>query len=290
MRFAFIRAHATQYRVTTMCRVLRVSKAGYYAWVQRAPAARVQETQALLTQITVVHRASQRRYGSPRVHRELRALGRAVSRKRVERVMQAHGLRAKGARRWRVTTVADPTAAPAPNTLNRQFAPHLYARPNRAWVGDVTYLWTRDGWLYLAVLLDLATREVVGWAMRHSLEGALTLDALQMALQRRRPAPGLLVHHDRGTQYTAAVYQQCLTQHGAVASMSRTGNCWDNAVAESFFATLKRELVPDTPWATREEARAALFDYLERWYNRCRRHSTLEYRTPHEHAQYLARA
>jgi putative transposase len=290
MRFAFIRAHATQFRVTTMCRVLRVSKAGYYAWEKRGPSARTDETRVLLTQITVVHRASQRRYGSPRVHRELRALGRAVSRKRVERVMQAHGLRAKGARRWRVTTVADPAAAPAPNTLNRQFSPHLYPSPNRAWVGDVTYLWTRDGWLYLAVLIDLATREVVGWAMRHSLEGTLTLDALQMALQRRRPAPGLLVHHDRGTQYTAAVYQQCLTQHGAVASMSRTGNCWDNAVAESFFATLKRELIPDTPWATREEARAALFDYLERWYNRCRRHSTLEYRTPHEHAQHLARA
>jgi transposase InsO family protein len=290
MRFAFIRAHATQFRVTTMCRVLRVSKAGYYAWEKRGPSARTDETRVLLTQITVVHRASQRRYGSPRVHRELRALGRAVSRKRVERVMQAHGLRAKGARRWRVTTVADPAAAPAPNTLNRQFSPHLYPSPNRAWVGDVTYLWTRDGWLYLAVLIDLATREVVGWAMRHSLEGTLTLDALQMALQRRRPAPGLLVHHDRGTQYTAAVYQQCLTPHGAVASMSRTGNCWDNAVAESFFATLKRELIPDTPWATREEARAALFDYLERWYNRCRRHSTLEYRTPHEHAQHLARA
>ena len=290
MRFAFIRAHATQYRITTMCRVLRVSKAGYYAWANRAPSARTQETQALLTQITVVHRASQRRYGSPRVHRELRALGRHVGRKRVEHVMRQHGLRAKGVRRWRVTTTVDPAAAPAPNTLNRQFAPSAQAGPNRAWVGDVTYLWTREGWLYLAVLLDLATREVVGWAMRHTLEGALTLDALQMALQRRRPVPGLLVHHDRGTQYTAAAYQQCLAHHGAVASMSRTGNCWDNAVAESFFATLKRELVPDTPWATREEARAALFDYLERWYNRCRRHSTLEYRTPHEHAQHLARA
>lgn len=290
MRFAFIRAHASQYRITTMCRVLQVSKAGYYAWETRAPSARTRETQALLTQITVLHRASQRRYGSPRVHRELRAHGSRVSRKRVEHVMRQHGLRAKGVRRWRVTTVADPTAAPAPNTLDRQFAPSTYAAPNRAWVGDITYLWTREGWLYLAVLLDLATREVVGWAMRHTLEGALALDTLHMALQRRRPAPGLLVHHDRGTQYTAATYQQCLTQHGAVASMSRKGNCWDNAVAESFFATLKRELVPDTPWATREEARAALFDYLERWYNRCRRHSTLEYRTPHEHAQHLARA
>jgi transposase InsO family protein len=290
MRFAFICAHATQYRITTLCRVLQVSKAGYYAWANRAPSARTQETQALLTQITVVHRASQRRYGSPRVHRELRALGRQVGRKRVEHVMRQHGLRAKGVRRWRVTTTVDPAAAPAPNTLARAFAPTAHAGPNRAWVGDVTYLWTREGWLYLAVLLDLATREIVGWAMRHTLEGALTLDALQMALQRRRPASGLLVHHDRGTQYTAAVYQQCLTHHGAVASMSRKGNCWDNAVAESFFATLKRELVPDTPWATREEARAALFDYLERWYNRCRRHSTLEYRTPHEHAQYLARA
>jgi transposase InsO family protein len=289
MRFAFIRAHATQYRITTMCRVLRVSKAGYYAWEKRDPTAREQETQALLTQITVVHRASQRRYGSPRVHRELRALGRFVSRKRVAQVMRQHGLRAKGVRRWRVTTVADPAAAPAPNRLARQFAPDTYTAPNRAWVGDITYLWTREGWLYLAVLLDLATREVVGWAMRHSLDGALALDALHMALQRRRPAPGLLVHHDRGTQYTAAVYQQCLAQHGAVPSMSRKGNCWDNAVAESFFATLKRELLPDTPWATREEARAALFDYLERWYNRCRRHSTLKYRTPHEYAQHLGR-
>lgn len=280
MRFTFIQAHATEYPVTTLCRVLAVSTAGYYAWVHRPPSARAVADRQLVDDIRRIHRASRRRYGSPRVQAELHAEGKRHGAKRIARLMRADGLRAKSPRRYRATTESQHPHPVALNTLDRQFAVEPGGAPNRVWVGDITYLPTREGWLYLAVILDLASRRVIGWAMRHLLEGALTCDALTMALISRRPGPGVLHHTDRGSQYAATDYRALLTGHGMVCSMSRAGDCWDNAVAESFFATLKWELADDADWSTRDEARTAVFEYIEVWYNRQRRHSSLGYRSP----------
>jgi len=290
MRFAFIQAHAEQFHIVTMCRVLAVSKAGYYAWVDRrtgAPSARGHENVELTAIITTIHQRSRRAYGSPRVHQELAAQGRHHSEKRIARLMRAAGLRAKASRPFRVTKDSTHTLPIAANVLARDFrvttatSEGTGARPlNRVWVGDITYLRTREGWLYLAVILDVASRRVIGWAMRHAIDAVLTRDALLMALRTRRPAAGVLHHTDRGSQYAAEAYQALLGAHGMTCSMSRRGDCWDNAVAESFFASLKRELVTGTHWATRDEARTAVFDYIERWYNRERRHSSLGYLSP----------
>lgn len=280
MRFVFIAAHTEQFHVTTMCRVLAVKKAGYYAWVKRPPSERALADADLAEAIKGIHGKSRRTYGSPRVHEELQAQGQHHGEKRVARIMQEEGLRAKAPRRFRVTTDANHAHPIAPNVLDRQFAVAPVAALDQVWVGDITYLTTREGWLYLAIVLDLASRRVIGWAMRHTLEGALTRDALTMALTRRRPDPGVLHHSDRGSQYAAGDYQDLLTAHAMACSMSRVGNCWDNAVAESFFATLKRELADDAEWATREEARTAVFAYIEVWYNQQRRHSSLGYLSP----------
>jgi putative transposase len=290
MKFAFIQAHANEHAIRTLCRVLAVSKAGYYAWCRRAPSARATATRTLTIAIDVAFRASTARYGSPRVHRELRAHGQYHSRKRVAQIMQGEGWRAVAPKRYRVTTDSRHTTAVAPNQLARVFAPPLQGGTNRVWVGDVTYVATRAGWLYLAVLLDLASRRVVGWAMRDSLDGALTRDALAMAIAQRRPAPGLIHHTDRGGQYAATDYRAMLAAHGMSPSMSRKGNCWDNAVAESFFATIKRELLDRTIWHTHGDARSAIFSYIEMWYNRSRRHSSLDYRSPDEYERWLAEA
>jgi transposase InsO family protein len=287
MRFAFIQAHAAEHVVTTLCRVLEVSKAGYYAWAKRGPSQHAQQDATLATAIRVVHASHQgrgRTYGSPRVHRELRAQGERHGEKRIARVMREHGIRATAVRRFRVTTQSDHPDPVAPNVLARQFR---VAVPNRVWVGDMTSLRTQEGWLYLAVILDLASRRVVGWAMRHTMEQALVLDALAMAVVQRHPAPGLLHHTDRGTQYAARDYRARLTQQQMVCSMSRKGDCWDNAVAESFFATLKRELVDGADWRTRDAARTAVFQYIETWYNPHRRHSSLDYVSPMQYEQQL---
>lgn len=280
--FRFIRGHATVYAVTTLCRVLAVSKAGYYAWSKRAPSPRAVADVALAAVIREVHRESGRTYGSPRVHRELRAQDRRHGVKRIARVMREQGLRAKTRRRFRVTTQSHHAHPIAPNVLGRQFSETV---PDRVWVGDITYLPTREGWLYLAVVLDLASRRVVGWAMRSTLERGLTLDALAMAMQRRRPGPGVVHHTDRGVQYASSEYRARLAAHGMTCSMSRRGDCWDNAVAESFFATLKRELADGADWPTRDVARTAVFEYIEVWYNRRRRHSTLDYLSPEQYEQ-----
>jgi transposase InsO family protein len=280
MRFAFIAVHTTVFHVTTMCRVLKVKKASYYAWVSRPPSERALDDAQLAETIRDIHRKSRRTYGSPRVHEELKAQGRQHGEKRVARLMQEEGLRAKTPRRFRVTTASDHAHPVAPNVLDRRFAVEDGAALDRVWVGDITYLTTREGWLYLAIVLDLASRRVIGWAMRHTLEGALTRDALAMALTGRHPEPRALHHSDRGSQYAADEYQGMLTAHAMDCSMSRVGNCWDNAVAESFFATLKRELADDADWATREEARTAVFEYIEVWYNQHRRHSSLGYLSP----------
>lgn len=280
MRFAFIATHAHEFRITTMCRVLQVSKAGYYAWVQRPQSARGVEDIALLARIQTVFAASHRTYGSPRVHAELVATGDAPSVHRVARVMRTAGVRATRPRRFQVTTDSNHPDPIAPNVLARQFAVEHVPALNRVWIGDITYVSTLEGWLYLAVVLDLRSRRVIGWAMRHTLEGAITRDALTMALNDRRPAAGCLSHSDRGSQYAAHDYLAILATHDMVPSMSRTGDCWDNAVAESFFATLKRELVDRVRWRTRDEARAAIFTYIESWYNRHRRHSSLGFLSP----------
>ena len=280
MKFAFIAVHSPEFHVTTMCRVLAVSKAGYYAWVQRPPSTHIADDAALAEAIKSIHEKSRRTYGSPRVHEELKAQGRQHGEKRVARLMREEGLRAKTSRRFQTTTDSNHAYPIAPNTLDRQFAVDESPALDRVWVGDITYLTTREGWLYLAIVLDLASRRVIGWAMRHTLEGALTRDALAMALTGRRPAPGVLHHSDQGSQYAAGEYQDMLTAHGMECSMSRVGNCWDNAVAESFFATLKRELADDADWPTRDAARTAVFEYIEVWYNQQRRHSSLGYLSP----------
>jgi len=290
MRFAFIHAHAEQFHIVTMCRVLEVSKAGYYAWGQRGPSARAEADATLTLTIRETFRQRRKRYGSPRIHAELAAQGRRHGAKRVARLMQAAGLRAKARRAFRTTTDSAHTLPIAPNVLARQFAvadAHAPRPLDHAWVGDITYLPTREGWLYLAVVLALGSRRVIGWAMQHTIDARLTETALRMALRARRPAAGVLHHTDRGSQYAAHSYQALLAAHEMQCSMSRAGDCWDNAVVESFFATLKRELVGDADWATRDEARTAVFEFIEIWYNRERRHSSLGYLSPVAYEQQL---
>jgi len=280
MRFAFVQTHGDEHHVTTLCRVLQVSKAGYYAWVTRLPSEHATADEQLAETIRQVHKQSRGTYGSPRVQEKLKGKGQRHSRKRIARLMRKQGLRAKTPRRYRRTTDSNHAHPVAPNTLDRQFAVEQVAAPDRVWVSDITYLATREGWLYLAVVLDLASRRVIGWAMRHTLEGALTRAALTMALAGRQPGPGVLHHSDRGSQYAAGDYRALLSAHEMVCSMSRLGDCWDNAVAESFFATLKRELVDDADWMTRDDGRTAVFEFIEVWYNRERLHSSLGYLSP----------
>ena len=260
-----------------MCRALRVSPSGYYAWRGRQESRRSREDRALLAQITEVFDRSKGRYGSPRVHRALRDRGARCSRKRIARLMRQHGLQARRAQRSATTTDSAHARPVAENVLDRQFEADV---PNARWATDVTYVWTREGWLYLAVVLDLFSRRVVGWSMRETLHRALVIDALEMALAARRPVAGLLCHSDRGSQYASGEYQQVLERSGCTGSMSRRGNCWDNAVVESFFATLKCELVHGERFETRAEARQALFAFIEVWYNRERLHSSLGYVSP----------
>jgi putative transposase len=276
----FIDAQKACYPVVMLCRLVGVSRAGYYAWCGRSPSPRAQADAALTEEIQRIHAKSRQTYGVPRVHAALAESGRRVGRKRVARLMQTAGLRGCGSRRRVRTTVSDPAASPAPNLVQRQFVADA---PNRLWVTDLTYLWTAEGWLYLAAILDAHSRRVVGWAMADHLRTELPLEALMMALKDRRPPSGELVHHsDRGSQYTASAYQAVLAAHGIRCSMSRRGDCLDNAMAESFFATLKRELMPEDGWATKGEARAAVFEWIAVYYNRQRRHSSLGYRTPVE--------
>jgi putative transposase len=273
--------HHDEYPVRLMCRVLEVAPAGYYAWRKRATRTeRAIADERLLLSISAFYARSGKTYGAPRVHQDLRDAGERVGKKRVARLMHAHGLVGRRASR-RVRTTDSAHAHPiAPNVLQRAFDVNGVRVVNRAWVSDITYVPTREGFLYLAVVLDLASRRVVGWAMDMTLEAELALAALRMALERRRPEFGLLHHSDRGVQYACGAYQELLAEHGMEASMSRRGDCWDNAVAESFFATLELELIAQHTWATRTEARRAIFRYIETWYNSQRRHSTLGYRSP----------
>ena len=263
-----------------MCRVLAVWPSGFYAAQRRAPSARAQRDQALRLQVRTAHTKSRRRYGAPRVHAELQAQGEHVAKKRVARLMREDGLVGRRPRRFVRTTDSRHADPIAPNVLDRQFGVDAVDGPNRVWVSDITYVPTREGWLFLAIVLELASRRVIGWALRETLDAGLALAALRMALAHRRPAAGLLHHSDRGSQYTCGDYRGLLTAHGLVASMSKKGDCWDNAVAESFFATLEIELILEADWRTRDEARQAIFEYIESWYNRERRHSSLGYLSP----------
>jgi putative transposase len=276
-RYRFIHAERATYPIVVLCRVLRVARSAHDAWARRGVSARAQADAALATQIAVVHARSRRTYGAPRVHAELRADGVRCARKRVARLLRAAGLAGCHRRHRARTTVADPAHVPAPNLVAREFAAPA---PDRLWIGDITYVPTGEGWLYLAVLVDVYSRRVVGWAMADHLRAELALDALAMALQTRRPGAGLVHHTDRGCQYTAAAYRQVLVAHGCVASMSRTGDCFDNAMAESFFATLKAEIADAQAWPGRAAARTAIFEWIEVWYNRRRRHSALGYLPP----------
>jgi putative transposase len=277
VKFAFIQAEKATFPVTGLGRVLGVSRAGFYAAQRRPVPLRVTEDARMAAQIAAIHRASRRCYGSPRVHAELRAHGQCPSRKRVARLMRRAGLAARRRRAFRVTTQSRHTHPVAPNRLARQFTAPA---PDRVWVTDITYLATVEGWLYLAVVLDLFSRRVVGWATSDRLGEGVALEALGMGLARRRPPPGLLHHSDRGSQYASAEYRAVLTGHGMERSMSGVGRCWDNAVAESFFATLKVELAHDGAWRTRADAHRAVFEYIELFYNAARRHSTLGYLSP----------
>jgi putative transposase len=279
MKFAFVASKEVAFPVNTMCRVLAVSRSGYYAWKKRPEPSRNTQDARLAAEIAGAHRRSRGIYGSPRVHRDLKARGIHVGKKRIERLMRESGLRGRRKRRFCCTTDSKHALPIAPNILDRRF--HADA-PNRVWVGDVTYIATDEGWLYLAVLLDLFSRRVVGWATSATNDRALALDALDRALKHRRPQTGVLHHTDRGSPYASDDYRAALSRRGLVASMSRTGDCYDNAVAESFFATLKAEHVDHENFASREVARASIADYIESFYNAARRHSSLGYVSPIE--------
>lgn len=277
MRYPVIAEHAYEFRVEHMCQVLGVARSGYYAWKHGTPGPRTQANQALLGQIRMEYDSSRQTYGSPRIHVVLRRKGVACGRHRVARLMRQDGLCARPKHKAHpVTTQRQPGVVPAPNWLNRDFTAQA---PNQKWVSDFTYIETGEGWLYLATVLDLFSRKVIGWAMSESMDTALVKTALHMALLERQPKAGLLHHSDQGSQYTSAAYLDCLNTALARLSMSRVGNCYDNAVAESFFSTLKTECVSG-PFLTHTQARTTLFEYMEVWYNRQRIHSTLGYHSP----------
>lgn len=268
-----MRRHEEEFRITSLCRVLSVTRAGYYAWRGRLrPSARGVMDAALLAEIRAIHQHSKRSYGSPRVWRHLQRQGYRVSEKRVARLMVQDGLRAKRSKRFRVTTDSRNTTVVHENVLARDFT---VGPPGRALAGDITYLWTGEGWLYLAVVLEIGSRRVMGWSFRETLEAELVTHALDMALGTRPLKPGAICHSDRGSQYGSEDVQAMIDRYRLRGSMSRKGNCWDNAVVESFFATLKGELIDDARWTTRAEARSAVVEWIEGWYNRERMHSSL---------------
>jgi putative transposase len=282
MRYHFIQAHKDCWPIVLMCRTLQVSITGYYAWRDRPPSQRQQRRDALLVEIAAIHDEVKGRYGSPRVHAELVARGHGCCVNTVAEIMRQAGIKAKSARKFKHTTDSNHSRPVADNVLDRQFDP---SQANETWVADITYIPTREGWLYLAVVEDLYSRMVVGWSMDERMTSRLVVDALEMAVQRRLPGEELVAHSDRGSQYASEHYQRLLGKHGIECSMSGVGQCWDNAPMESFFASLKKELTHHEDYATREEAKASIFEYIEVFYNRKRRHSTLGYVSPAEYEQ-----
>lgn len=282
MRCSFIQDHLGEWKLRNLCRALDVSKSGFFAWCKRPQSERRERDAQVRVRLLAFHKKSSGTYGSRRLMRDLRDAGEPCSRARVVRLMRAEHIRGKQRKRFRTTTQSDHQKPVADNLLDRRFAPAEIGAPNRAWAGDITYIWTNEGWLYLAVVLDLFSRRVIGWSMSHRLETRLVLDALQMAVERRPTIGSVLFHSDRGSQYAAAAMQRFHQRNRIVASMSRKANCWDNAVVESFFSTLKHEIVDDAVFGTREQARAAIFSWIEIWYNRQRRHSALGYVSPEQ--------
>jgi transposase InsO family protein len=282
--YPFIEAEKVERRnVAKACELMEVSRSAFYDWHQHQPTRRALDDEALGERIAEIHTAMRGVYGWPRVYAQLRREGFHVSRKRVARIMRQRGLIGRCKRRATKTTFSDPEAA-AVDLLKRAFGPGT-VEVDRVYVGDITYIWTWEGWLYLATVIDLASRRVVGWAMADHMRASLVVDALEMALDARRPGPGLIFHSDRGTQYTSAEFAQLLEANHVTQSFSRPRQCWDNAVAESWFASLKEECIHRQSWPTRAQVRRAVFDYIEVFYNRQRLHSSLGYLTPVEYEQ-----
>lgn len=268
-----------------MCEVLEVSRSGFYAWRRRRESQRSKRQRELVAEMKTIHQdRDMKNYGSPRMHQELVSRGYRISENTVARLMRVHGLRAVSSRKFRVTTDSRHSLPVAENVLNREFSQEA---PDRVWLADITYVWTQEGWLYLACVLDACSRKIVGWSMQERMTQDLVLDALRMALGRRRPDGDLLHHSDRGSQYASAAFQTLLREENISCSMSRRGNCWDNAMMESFFATLKKERIHQERYATRGQARRSIFDYIERFYNRVRRHSALGHLSPEHFEQTL---
>jgi putative transposase len=280
VRYGFISENKGRYPVSVMSDVLGVSAKSYYHWLRCPESSRAKENRMILEEIRRIRRGKKRCYGSPRVHRELLDRGFCCSRKRVERLMRENGIRARFKKKFRRTTDSKHDYPVAPNLLKRCFEIN---EPDRVWVSDITYIYTDEGWLYLATVMDLYSRRIVGWSMNERMTERLVIDALEMAVGARRPAPGLLHHSDRGSQYAGRKYQEKLKKHGMLCSMSRKGDCWDNAVMESFYRSLKVESDYSVKYKTRKEAKRDIFMYIEMFYNRIRRHSYLGYKSPEEY-------
>jgi putative transposase len=280
MKYQFIHEYRSSFRVEKMCRVCDISRSGYYAWRQRDKSRRQKENEQLAEKIKNVYALNRKVYGSPRITEELRAQGLCCGKNRVAKLMRHNGIKAKTVKRYKVTTKSAHTLPIAPNRVNRRFAAD---ECNKLWVSDISYIATREGWLYLAVIIDVFSRAIVGWSMSERLHDTLTVTAFQQALFRRKPGPDLIFHSDRGSQYASNRFTLVLRGHGIVQSMSGKGNCYDNAVAESFFHTLKTELVYLESYETRAEARQSIFEYIGVFYNRARRHSALGYKSPLEY-------
>jgi putative transposase len=282
VKYAFVRQHREAYPIKRLCQTLGVSISGFYDWLDR-PASQTQKAnQRLLIRIRCFHKASRGIYGSPRIHKDLIDSGERVSRPRVARLMRSAGIQSKMARKFVITTDSKNTRSPAPDRLQQAFC---VENKNTAWVSDTTFIRTRQGWLYLAAVLDLYSRQVIGWAMSARNDSRLVADALMMAIWRRGTLNDVIVHSDQGSTYASGDYQRLLSDNGLICSMSRKGECHDNAVAESFFGTLKTELVDHEDYRTRQQARQSLFEYIEVFYNRQRRHSYLGYISPVEYEQ-----
>jgi putative transposase len=269
--------HRSTHGVQKMCRVIGASRSGYYRWKKQPQSKRHQENEKILMEIKESHKKSRRTYGSPRIAGELQGKGMTCGKNRVARLMKIHGIAGKAKKKFKATTNSKHTLPVAENLLNQNFAAE---KPNAVWVSDITYVWTSEGWLYLAVILDLFSRQIVGWGMSNRLTSGFVVKALYQAIGRRHPGPGCVFHSDRGIQYASKDFRDVLRAYSFIQSMSRKGNCYDNAVAESFFHTLKTEHVYDYQYETRAEARQSIFEYIEMFYNRQRRHSALGYRSP----------
>jgi len=277
MKYWFIGQHCSLYGVQKMCRVLGVSRSGYYGWKKQPQSKRRKEDEKILMEIRESHKNSRRAYGSPRITEDLQACGTKCGENRIARLMKIHGIVGKAKKKFKATTNSRHNLPVAENVLNQNFTAE---KPNTVWVSDITYVPTLEGWLYLVVILDLFSRQVVGWAMNDRLTSGFVVKALYQAIGRRRPPSGCILHSDRGVQYASSDFRDALKAFGFIQSMSRKGNCYDNAVAESFFHTLKTEHVYEYRYETRAEARQSIFDYIEMFYNRQRRHSAIGYRSP----------